>query len=389
MSTVLRVYAHWGRPPTAFGTLPATACQGTPGTPNTPPLREYWCELVNQATIDSPGPGIAGYGQSAANPADRFDLGYDSANVGAINFNVTKLCVLLVDGKKNDYDYTLITPSGRCIPVPSAIVLASYPALPNWPHPAIGYCWNQSPNIMGAKGIWKIEVRQTTGFAGVPTDGVWPNGVTQVAPYNSPVEGLLALEFEGDEVFPTTTTTSTTTPTTTTSTTTPTTTTSTTTPTTTTSTTTPTTTTSTTTPTTTTSTTTPQPPTRPSCLCLILLIIALALIAMAAIAFLAWACSGFANPAILVFGIVAAVLGLILLIIWILLCAALQCAALFVLIDTFTGLVIAMPIVAAILAFVGLPNCGIGALIDWGFFGIVLSALYKFGEVVGCIIRKS
>jgi hypothetical protein len=134
--------------------------------------------------------------------------------------------------------------------------------------------------------------------------------------------------------------------------------------------------------------TTPKPPTW-GCLCTILLILALLFIALAAIAFLAWACGGFANLALLVFGIVCAVIGIVLLILWILICAAAACAALFVLIDIFTMLIVVMPIVAGILALLGLGNCGIGALINWGFFGIVLGILYRFGEIVGCIVRRS
>ena len=159
-------------------------------------------------------------------------------------------------------------------------------------------------------------------------------------------------------------------------------------PTTTSTTTTGTTTTSTTTSTTTTSTTTTTPGGGGmGCFCIILLVLALAFIALAAVAFLAWACTGFGNVALLVVAIVAAILGLIFLILWILLCARAACDVLFFLIDMFTILVAVMPIVALIFFILNLPNCGLGALLDAGYFALVLSILYRGGELVGCIVR--
>jgi hypothetical protein len=147
-----------------------------------------------------------------------------------------------------------------------------------------------------------------------------------------------------------------------------------------------------TTSTTTTSTSTTQPPTTSppqgmGCLCIFLLVGALAFIAAGAIALFAWACSGMINLALLGGGIAAVVVGLILLVAWILICARTACPTLFTLIDLFTALVVIMPILAAILALLNLPNCGVGALVDWGVFGIVLALLYRFGEAVGCLQR--
>ncbi|MGH2674835.1 MAG: PKD domain-containing protein [Actinomycetota bacterium] len=148
------------------------------------------------------------------------------------------------------------------------------------------------------------------------------------------------------------------------------------------------TTTGTTTSTTTTPTTTPGGPGM-GCACIILLILALAFIALAAAAILAWACTGFSNAVLLGIAIGAAILGLIFLILWILVCAAAACDVLFLLIDIFTILVAVMPIVALIFAILGLPNCGLGALINAGYFALVLSVLYRGGEIVGCIVRRS
>jgi hypothetical protein len=391
--TRLRIYAHHGRIPQNFmSATPTTTSTTTPPPP--PPIKEYWCELVDQNIVDIPGIGVPGYGMAGAIPPDewRWDLGYDPT---AINFNVTKICILIVDNQQNSYDYTLISPTGQRIPVPGIIVPGPLAPLAGWGNPAAPFgglqiCWFE--NVPNAKGVWKIEVRQKAGFLGVPTDAAWANGISHVQLHNHPVEGILAVEFEGNEVLPpttTTTTTSTTTtprpptttprpPTTTPRPPTTSTTTTTTPPTTTTSTTT------TTTSTTTTSSTTPPPPPPIllGCLCLLLVAIALALIGITATTVLAWACSFFTSP-LLGVAITTAILGIVLLIIWILLCRA--CAAIIVLISWFSRLAAAMPLLAALLAILGLYGCAIGALIVGGFFAVVVAVLNWFGRIVGCV----
>jgi hypothetical protein len=384
--TILRVYAHHGPIPGGFVAATPSTTSTTPSAPA--PIAEYWCELVDQSTVDAPGGGAPGYGSAGAVAPDqwRFDIGYAST---AVDFSVTGLCVLLVDTTQNSYDYVLISPTGQQIPVPALVVFGPMTPMSSWGNPAAPFgglqgCWNQIPTIPSAKGIWRIQLWQTAGFAGTPTNGFWASGVSDVQLYNSPVEGILAVQFTGVEVQPTTTTTTTTTSTTTTSTSTtagPTTSTSTTSgPTTSTSTTS-----GPTTPTTSTSTssTTAAPPGGGvGCLCLAAVIIALILIAAAAIMLFIWGCGGFYNLALLTAALSAAAPALIILFLWIILCR--DCEAIFLLIDWFTRLSLLMLVIAAVLAILLLFGCAAGALIVGGLFGTVL-ALLNFGRgIVGC-----
>src|SRR2546421_1563223 len=299
----LRVYAHHGAPPSAFTAATPSTTSTPPPTPK--PVAEYWCELVDQPTIDAPGGASPGYGQAGAVAPDqwRFDLGYAA---GAVDFSVTGLCVLLVDTTQNSYDYVLVSPSGQVIPVPAVVVFGPMTPMSAWGNPAAPFggsqgCWNQIPTIASARGIWRIQLFQKPGFFGLPTDAFWANGVSHVQLYNSPVEGILAVQFTGVEVLPTTTTTTTSTTTSTTSTTTsgPTTTSTTTSGPggTTTSTTTAgpggTTSSTTTTSTSTTNTTAAPPVGGPGCLCMAAVILALILVAATAIMLFTWACGGF------------------------------------------------------------------------------------------------
>jgi hypothetical protein len=142
-------------------------------------------------------------------------------------------------------------------------------------------------------------------------------------------------------------------------------------------------TTTTTTTTATTSSTTSRPPTGGGCLCTLLLVLAVALIGLAAIAFLSWACAGFISPATLAVATTAAVLGLALLVIWILLCRF--CAAIVFLRNTFMALSSAMLVLAAVLALLGLVTCAVGALINAAFFAAVAAVIFAFGRAVRCL----
>src|SRR6266508_4138850 len=117
--TMLRVYAHHGPIPSRF----VTPRPSTMPLPATPPVKQYWCELVAQSTVDSPG-AEPGYGQAGAVAPDewRWDLGYAS---DAVDFTVTGLCVLLAGTTRDDYDYVLVSPYGLEIPVPTGITFSS------------------------------------------------------------------------------------------------------------------------------------------------------------------------------------------------------------------------------------------------------------------------
>src|SRR5262245_46848588 len=115
--TTVRVYAHHGPVPSGFLSI------GLPlPLPETPePLVENWCELAAQSIVDSP-PGTTGpgYGPADAVAPDqwRWDLGYAS---DAVDFTVTGLCILLVGAAQDSYDFTVISPSGLPIHVPTGL----------------------------------------------------------------------------------------------------------------------------------------------------------------------------------------------------------------------------------------------------------------------------
>jgi hypothetical protein len=56
-----------------------------------------------------------------------------------------------------------------------------------------------------------------------------------------------------------------------------------------------------------------------------------------------------------------------------------------VLINTFTALTTAMPILAVILALMGMFGCAAGALANAVFFGIILGLLLVFARRLRCI----
>jgi hypothetical protein len=74
---------------------------------------------------------------------------------------------------------------------------------------------------------------------------------------------------------------------------------------------------------------------------------------------------------------------MLVLFLWMLLCR--DCAAIFLLIDWFTRLALAMPVLAGVLAILGQLHCSSGALLVGGLFGTVLAALNLGRSMVGCV----
>jgi hypothetical protein len=195
--TTFRVYAH------PFPTPPSQWPLGTP--PNVPPpgpgvIDSYWCELLDQATIDSKG-----YGPPGVIPTSEPDTGYTVP--GATDFTVTRICIQItfnyLTAYRSPFEYTLISPTGQVIQFPT-------PPPPPVAIPASGGGWEfcTAAYVPQAKGVWRIDVSINPAYAGVsyPTIGTWPNHVRFVMPHGRR-EGILAVEFEGTEVFcPTVTT---------------------------------------------------------------------------------------------------------------------------------------------------------------------------------------
>ncbi len=153
--------------------------------------------------IDQPTVNAAGYGAPTTLPPPPYtalyDMGYAS---GAIDFQLTRICVIVAGRNQNDYEYIVISPAGQVIQVPTAFP-APAPVPTPGPGPAGGWAFCVMVNIPSAKGVWKVEVRRKPGFLGTPTDAFLPpaNTYSFVELYNHPVEGLLAIDLEGIEIY--------------------------------------------------------------------------------------------------------------------------------------------------------------------------------------------
>jgi hypothetical protein len=335
------------------------------------PLAEYWCELAPQSYVDSPsGDDGPGYGQMSAVEPDqwRYDLGFGQSATG---FTVTGVCVLQVGTAASaGYDFMLISPAGRRIPMPPGLVPEPMTPMPEWGDPQAPYtglqaCWGIGEQVDDGRGVWRLQVFPSSTMV-VPVPAAWANGISCVRLDEAADAGFLAVEFTGVEVTTTTTTTPPPTTTTTTTTTTPAPTTS---PPTTTTTTTP-------EPTTTTTTTTTTPPPLWDQLGFfgkLFLLIALAITAAAAVSFFVWACQGYLSLGLFAAAVSLAAAAAVLLPAWTLLFRTGRTMDL--LSTWFAVLSAGTPLLAAALAIIGNLNCAAGALIVSGLFGTLLSLL--------------
>lgn len=125
------------------------------------------------------------------------------------------------------------------------------------------------------------------------------------------------------------------------------------------------------------------------CLCQVLLVLALVLLALAAVALVVFACVT-PNPVVLAVGIVAAIVGLLLLALWAAVCGAASCSILKTLFRTFTALAAAAAVIGAIFAIFGTPGntCWIGWIANAGLFSMAATIVANVGEAVGCSVWK-
>jgi hypothetical protein len=132
----------------------------------------------------------------------------------------------------------------------------------------------------------------------------------------------------------------------------------------------------------------PIPPTAsPSFGCILLLILALLFLVAAGVLFALAGClpPSPATPVLWAVGVAALVIGLVLLILWGLFCAALMCPVLNALAWIFSFLTAASGILALILYFLGNP-CSAGAFanaVDWG---LALAVVGWIAGITGCRI---
>jgi hypothetical protein len=126
------------------------------------------------------------------------------------------------------------------------------------------------------------------------------------------------------------------------------------------------------------------PPPRPPPLCEIARIGGLALFIIGCVLIFAGFCTG--NASLSVLGGVLAVAGLVVLALWAAFCAPFSggCLLLQRLIEGLELVAIVLPIIAAILAAIGMYPCGIGVVIDWGLVGTLLAILNRIFRATPC-----
>ena len=218
--TTLKVRMHWSRQPSnlvppairAYGTAPdmvtspvwsTLAIDKGPVAPNL--IYHVWCPLVAQSALDDP---MTRWGANTNSPPPSWEISagvplgtniYDEGykNPNATDFKVTALRLWLNQGNGNDFSFTIIAPNGN-------IIGAITPTARGWTDIPL----NQT--ISSGKGIWKIDIDRAIGSTvsaprlEIGLD-VASGGVDEpfVSPYGSMLEGILGLEFTGEEIFET------------------------------------------------------------------------------------------------------------------------------------------------------------------------------------------
>jgi hypothetical protein len=100
------------------------------------------------------------------------------------------------------------------------------------------------------------------------------------------------------------------------------------------------------------------------------------------VAFLTWGCAGFAGPGVFSFAVSIAVLGLIVLAAWILLCR--DCPAIIAVRNTLMLLAAVMIVLTLVFFVIGSVGCAFGALAVALLFVIATLILFLLGRLVGC-----
>jgi hypothetical protein len=215
----LLVRAHWTRPGVAPVPAPIGATGAPPNMAASPPwpsppvgpvgagaIYSVWCPLVPQAVLDDPAvrwgvntvpPRPPAWPGASGAVGTVYDQGYGG---GAVDFRVTGVRLWQDPGK--DFTYTISAPDGTVLgPITPSSLVSAWTIVPL---PAA---------IASGKGIWRIDIDRAAGSSvaapgleiGTPAAA---GGVDEpyVSPYGNPFEGILGLEFTGDEVFATTVT---------------------------------------------------------------------------------------------------------------------------------------------------------------------------------------
>jgi PKD domain len=208
----LKVRAHWSstltpvpQPITSYGTPPVMSPH-PPGWPSPPlgpvlvnAIYHVWCPLVPQSVLDDPAtkwgantvhPTPPSWPTSSGASANTYDQGYSA---GAADFKVSGLRLWQDGPPGTDFTYTVTAPNGTSVTIT--------PTAPGWTNVPLPV------PINSGKGIWLIDIDRASGSSvgapallkGTPAAN---GGVDEpyVSPYGNMYEGILGLEFTGEEV---------------------------------------------------------------------------------------------------------------------------------------------------------------------------------------------
>lgn len=223
--TTLRVWTHWiAAPGSSAGaplTRPASLATYTPApsplavkgvAPQyrqdwaTSPIVTVWAELAKQGDINTAnwgGPGWPGAPPSAWPPPPVPPVGGDEGySAAAVSFRITALSVILRNTTNTEFTFTLRNPAGNVVGIITPASPQSSPGI--YPVTGAGGSFVPVPN---GKGIWTVDIERIPGsgvaepalyLGGPPGNPVLP---TYVSPYGNQYEGILGLQFEGEEVI--------------------------------------------------------------------------------------------------------------------------------------------------------------------------------------------
>lgn len=210
MPTTIKVWAHWTSGPTVAGQppLPSTpfpaAFNAYPPGPTSVPKMSYqpkwpnspgpvsepvvgWCELARLAHVVAANFAGANF---PSGPPLTPDEGYGSS---AVDFKVSEIALHHFGNPGTDFVFTIASPTGTF----------STTIVPTWPNKYVVAL----PNPVDGKGIWSITInRQAASSAAAPAlllqgpGGPLSVSVPYILPYVGQNEGVVLIEFTGEEI---------------------------------------------------------------------------------------------------------------------------------------------------------------------------------------------
>ncbi len=124
----------------------------------------------------------------------------------------------------------------------------------------------------------------------------------------------------------------------------------------------------------------------PPSLCPMWFWLSVALVVGAVVLIVAAGCTG--NPVVIGLAVGVAIAALVSFIAWAVVCSGGSCELLVWFINIAIALVPILELLAAVLIALGVPTCGIGAVVSGGYLALVLAVAFYFALYVGCLKRQ-